>query len=685
MKKNGKKLFVVIFVVLLLFLSLFTVSMYDQAVAMNKKKYDDIVSYFKDDFRYYTLYLAHQLDPDYEDFQFGDDVPETVKTKINNRFAEEAASSQAFLLADDGFFYVAKDLSTTNVVSNSTHNLQNDADQYACYIDIRYDENGQCTVSDDQYQQIFSNFTLNELFDEDEYALYDVTVNQPHHIQIQFMVTTSANSYNGISGYVHSWQRFTSFSILTLCIGTVILALFFLIYPVRYVAEINPFKTIKHWSFEINFCFLATAISLIFLMCIFVSGYTLNGYFSQIFQNFGIDGSQQILLVINILVWLISFLMISLGLFECKYILAYGPWSFFKDHTLIASFFLMIRHQSNTLLDVQINTPLQKTILKYVVINGCVAVFIGIFDFYLGIIFTIIYSFLIFRSISKQSNKIQNDYQKMMNSIHHLISEDFSQNIQEDLGVFEVSRRELEQLSTQFENALQEKVKSEKLKTELISNVSHDLKTPLTCIRNYIEVLNDDQLTIEKRHEYLNKVKIYANRLKTLIEDLLEISKVESGNIQLELADLNIGDLIEQVYMQSEEFFAEKDLTVIRKYPENKIVLQLDSQKTYRIFENLLMNISKYALPHSRAYVTVKDEEHDVKIIITNISEVAMDFTSEEIMERFVRGDKSRSKQGSGLGLAIARSFTEVQGGEFSLDIDCDVFKVIINFPKITE
>ena len=336
-------------------------------------------------------------------------------------------------------------------------------------------------------------------------------------------------------------------------------------------------------------------------------------------------------------------------------------------------------------MDVQINTPLQKTILKYVVINGCVAVFIGIFDFYLGIVFTIIYSFLIFRSISKQSNKIQNDYQKMMNSIHHLISEDFSQNIQEDLGVFEVSRRELEQLSTQFENALQEKVKSEKLKTELISNVSHDLKTPLTCIRNYIEVLNDDQLTIEKRHEYLNKVKIYANRLKTLIEDLLEISKVESGNIQLELADLNIGDLIEQVYMQSEEFFAEKDLTVIRKYPENKIVLQLDSQKTYRIFENLLMNISKYALPHSRAYVTVKDEEHDVKIIITNISEVAMDFTSEEIMERFVRGDKSRSKQGSGLGLAIARSFTEVQGGEFSLDIDCDVFKVIINFPKITE
>lgn len=685
MKKNGKRIFVFIFAVILLFISLFTVSMYDLAVEMNKKKYSDVVSSFQDDFRYYTLSLAQQLDPSFEIFSFGNDVPETVKTKISNSFAEEAASSQAFLLADDGFFYTARNLSAGNIMSNvSKDNEQNDTEQYACYIEISYDENGNCNVSDDYYQQIFADFTLNELLG-DEYAQYDVTVNKPRQIAIQFMLTAMPSSYNGISGYVHSWQRFASFTILTLCVGTIILALFFLLYPVRYVAEVNPFKTIRNWCFEINFCFLVTVISLSFLSCLFVSGYTMNGYFLQLFQNFGIDCSQQILLVINVLVWLIGFLMISLGLFECKYILAYGPWSFFKDHTLIASFFRMIKHQSNALLDVQINTPLQKTILKYVVINGCVAVFIGIFDFYLGIIFTIIYSFLIFRSISKQSNKIQNDYQKMMNSIHHLISEDFSQNIQEDLGVFEVSRRELEQLSTQFENALQEKVKSEKLKTELISNVSHDLKTPLTCIRNYIEVLNDDQLTIEKRHEYLNKVKIYANRLKTLIEDLLEISKVESGNIQLELADLNIGDLIEQVYMQSEEFFAEKDLTVIRKYPENKIVLQLDSQKTYRIFENLLMNISKYALPHSRAYVTVKDEEHDVKIIITNISEVAMDFTSEEIMERFVRGDKSRSKQGSGLGLAIARSFTEVQGGEFSLDIDCDVFKVIINFPKITE
>ena len=165
MKKNGKRIFVVIFAVILLFISLFTVSMYDQAVEMNKKKYSDVVSSFQDDFRYYTLSLAQQLDPSFEIFSFGNDVPETVKTKISNSFVEEAASSQAFLLADDGFFYTARNLSAGNIMSNvSKDNEQNDTEQYACYIEISYDENGNCNVSDDYYQQIFADFTLKMVY-----------------------------------------------------------------------------------------------------------------------------------------------------------------------------------------------------------------------------------------------------------------------------------------------------------------------------------------------------------------------------------------------------------------------------------------------------------------------------------------------------------------------------------------
>ena len=223
------------------------------------------------------------------------------------------------------------------------------------------------------------------------------------------------------------------------------------------------------------------------------------------------------------------------------------------------------------------------------------------------------------------------------------------------------------------------------MKTELISNVSHDLKTPLTCIKNYAALLDDDALSSEKRHEYQEKLKKYANRLKTLIDDLLEISKVESGNLKLEPANLNIIDLLDQVYMQSEEALNAKNITVIRHYADKKLILCLDSNKTYRIFENLFTNISKYAMPNSRAYVSVKEENGRVKIEMNNVSEQPMDFTSSEIMERFVRGDKSRSQQGSGLGLAIARSFTQAQGGTFELKIDCDLFKVRIEFEKEQE
>ena len=220
------------------------------------------------------------------------------------------------------------------------------------------------------------------------------------------------------------------------------------------------------------------------------------------------------------------------------------------------------------------------------------------------------------------------------------------------------------------------------MKTELISHVSHDLKTPLTCIKNYIVLLEDDTLTNEQRQEYLNNVKQYANRLNTLIEDLFEVSKVNSGNIQLEMIDLNIVALIEQSKAEYAELLAESDLTIITSYENPEITVHLDGNKTYRIFENLFTNIGKYAMKHSRVYIDVKEDEENVYIEFKNISAVQMNFTSDEIVERFVRGDKSRHESGSGLGLAIVQSFTEVQGGTLKIDIDGDLFKTILTFKK---
>ena len=194
--------------------------------------------------------------------------------------------------------------------------------------------------------------------------------------------------------------------------------------------------------------------------------------------------------------------------------------------------------------------------------------------------------------------------------------------------------------------------------------------------------MKDDELSLENRHHYLEQLVLYTNRLKNLIDDLFEISKVDSGNITLKKQELDIVALLDQAYMQNEDLLEPKDLQVVKKYSSDKILLELDSDKTYRIFENLFTNIGKYALSNSRVYLTVNESTEAVEIEFSNISEVAMDFSAEEITERFVRGDKSRSKQGSGLGLAIARSFSEAQGANFKITIDCDLFKVRIVFPK---
>ena len=241
---------------------------------------------------------------------------------------------------------------------------------------------------------------------------------------------------------------------------------------------------------------------------------------------------------------------------------------------------------------------------------------------------------------------------------------------------------EFNNIKVGFKKAVEEETKSQNMKNELISNVSHDLKTPLTCIKNYIVLLQDDTLSSNTRQEYINSLNQYVNRLTSLIEDLFEVSKANSGNIKLNLINLNIVALLEQTFTENKEVLESKNLTTIKNYANNEIKLNLDGDKTYRIFENLFTNISKYAMANSRVYLEIKETDDEVIIEFKNISATQMNFSAEEIVERFVRGDKSRHEAGSGLGLAIAKSFTEIQNGKFEIEIDGDLFKVIITFKK---
>lgn len=227
-----------------------------------------------------------------------------------------------------------------------------------------------------------------------------------------------------------------------------------------------------------------------------------------------------------------------------------------------------------------------------------------------------------------------------------------------------------------FTNAIEESLKSERLKTELITNVSHDIKTPLTSIINYVDLLKKEDIKDKKVKEYIEILDKKSQRLKKLTEDLVEASKVSSGNVQLNIEEINIKELFNQTIGEFKDRFEEKKLKIEMQVPENDVKIKADSRYMYRIIENLFSNISKYALENSRVYIDIKDEKKQIKISIKNISKEKLNISSDELMQRFVRGDKSRYTEGSGLGLSIAQSLTNLQKGKFEIKIDGDLFKV---------
>ena len=211
--------------------------------------------------------------------------------------------------------------------------------------------------------------------------------------------------------------------------------------------------------------------------------------------------------------------------------------------------------------------------------------------------------------------------------------------------------------------------------------MSHDLKTPLTAIITYVNLLKDDHATPEQRKAYIDILEQKSMRLKALIEDLFEISKANSNNVTLELEDVDIVSLLKEVSFELSDKIEESTIDFRWNLPDEKIILSLDSQKTYRIFDNLLTNIIKYAMPGTRAYIDMRKENDWVEIILKNISAAELTFNPEEITERFARGDQARNTEGSGLGMAIAKSFVELQNGKLTVETEADLFRVTIRWP----
>ncbi len=463
-----------------------------------------------------------------------------------------------------------------------------------------------------------------------------------------------------------------------LLISLVILALVLLFIPLSWYQESALFK----WFSNVKLLFACIIFGLVgfgsffalYMMLTFASSVQLLNFIKQ-------ANDYNMIHLIYYLIWFIIVATGTLFVYYTKYLFSKPFGQFIKENTVIGALY----HKSKELLirysDIEFKNPIYPLIIVLGIINLALLLFISIeryatFPYFLFgtvILIEFICLYIIF-------DRSKSDYDELLHMSKEIGKGNFDYQPKLKQKAFSELGDNLNQIKVGFEKAVQEETKSQHMKTELISNVSHDLKTPLTGIKNYIEILGDEELTPEERAQYLETLNNYADRLKVLIDDLFEVSKANSGNIKLNLAEIDIVTLLNQTIEDNRDSLNAAELEVIFNKNTDKTILNLDGDKMNRIFTNLIVNASKYSLPNTRLYIDLLSDENGTMISFKNISKAMMNFSKEEITERFVRGDKSRTDGGAGLGLAIVKSFVEAQGGDFDIDIDGDLFKATIYF-----
>lgn len=382
---------------------------------------------------------------------------------------------------------------------------------------------------------------------------------------------------------------------------------------------------------------------------------------------------------------LFNLLVLTLYFFCCWYVgicaravRDLGIREYVKQKSLIYRFFPFVKsrvkgaYENMTHLDLTENA--HKTIIRILLVNGAVLILISFF-WVGGIALTLVYSVILYFVLRKYVSELQEKYRILLKAVDEIAEGRLDVSINGDLGIFEPFRKQVFKIQDGLQKAVDTEFRSQKMKVELITNMSHDLKTPLTAIITYVNLLKDGNLTEEQRREYLATLEQKSLRLKSLIEDLFEFSKASSNNVTLNIMDVDIMNLVKQVAFEMSDKTRESGLDVRISLTDEKVILPLDSQKTYRIYENLFGNIAKYALKGTRVYINGFRIDDTVIITLKNISAQEITVEASELTERFVRGDASRNTEGSGLGLAIAKSFMELQGGELELEVDGDLFK----------
>lgn len=283
----------------------------------------------------------------------------------------------------------------------------------------------------------------------------------------------------------------------------------------------------------------------------------------------------------------------------------------------------------------------------------------------------------------KGSRKIAAEYEKLLRQLDQLMNENYQDHdMLDETSVFARESCQLSMLGYQIQESVERQIQAEKMKIDLVTNVSHDLKTPLTSIISYIDLLKKEELEPVSR-DYVTVLEKKSERLKKMISDVFELTKATSGNLEIKKSELDFGRLLIQILADMEWVIEKSPVKVVSDIPEQLPSIYSDGEKLYRVIQNVMDNALKYAMPGTRVYITLREEGKEAVISVKNVAAYEMNFTREEVLGRFFRGDCARTTEGSGLGLAIAKEFAESCGGRLDLSISGDVFRVELRFPVL--
>ncbi len=544
------------------------------------------------------------------------------------------------------------------------------------YLHLRFDENGKPDIEnslDKKFpKEAFISNLVNRIDDQASYA----------NLDIFYIIPKDFEGYKDL--FTSNMKRFyviPYYLILILVIGAIsiiILTIIAFSLPYSSQSKATICRLYNKMFLEIK-CLLWFG----FIMLSMAGLFSMNGNGNNGFNVAEVIYHANVYFyLIGLPVTFILYLLIYLTVVYIKYIYYKGFKEGILRNGIVGRMCLAVlgscKRFIKQIMEIDIRKDHHKKLVLILGINLLALWIIALFPVF-GFVLAIAYSVFLFKYLLKLIDKVKS----LDEATSQLAEGNFAITLDENIGVFSPISKNLNNIKEGFRLAVDKEIKSQKMKAELISNVSHDLKTPLTSIITYVDLMKNQDITSETQKEYIDILDKKSKRLKILIEDLFEASKANSGNVELYLERLDVVALLRQTLGELEEKINNSSLQMKINVPENKVICKLDGRRTYRIFENIMSNTLKYALPNSRVYIDVVENQQEVSVVFKNISAYEMNFDTAEITERFTRGDISRNTEGSGLGLAIAKSFIELQNGKLEVIIDGDLFKLIVSFPKV--